>query len=91
MLPYASLAHALADVVVTSAWFLSFGDERQLDPASSIRELEGMAAVLGQLSVGQLAELSDVIRELAAQETSPERRAFLSSFLGELGIKQPAG
>ncbi|MFI6063468.1 hypothetical protein [Streptomyces sp. NPDC051286] len=83
---YSSLAYALTEALVDMTWFIDGADDEQMDLDDAVKALEGVAAVLKQLSSDQRRDLLDVLGEMAEAETDSARREFLEAFPQDFGL-----
>ncbi|WP_372348248.1 hypothetical protein [Streptomyces sp. KL116D] len=83
---FPSLTRALAEALVDVLWFVEGSEEEQMDPDDAVKVLEGVGALVDQLSSDQRAEFIDLLGGMAAEETDPSRRAFLEGFPEGFGL-----
>ncbi|MCU1643548.1 MAG: hypothetical protein JWN03_3823 [Nocardia sp.] len=74
------LIRQLLKIVVAHTWFFETCDEEVVDDRTAIKQQEHAAYLLGQLSEADKSWLTDELAALAATETDPAYREFLTSY-----------
>jgi hypothetical protein len=59
-------------------WFIEGSEDEQMNPDDAVKVLEGVAHRVTSLSDDQRHELVELVGEMAAVETDPDRRAFVA-------------
>ncbi|MEU9362077.1 hypothetical protein AB0D35_28810 [Streptomyces sp. NPDC048301] len=81
-----SLTRALADALVDVLWFIDGSEGEQMDQDDAVEVTEGVAHLVSTLPSDQQQELIALLREMAATESNPARRAFLKEFPEGFGL-----
>ncbi|MEU8801276.1 hypothetical protein [Spirillospora sp. NPDC048819] len=80
------LVTQLLKAVVAYTWFFETCDESELDDDTAMQQMEYAGYLLNQLSDVDKRRLVDDLAALAANETAPAYREFVTTFAFAMGL-----